>query len=97
MHRDRGVRALGEPTGGRRLTGEQNTEQEATEERDVGDALEQPVRQGRPGPSQDRGDDAPADRTTPFPYAESFGEWVSDETAEPEGRRDRREEGAPDG
>ncbi len=35
-----------------------------------------------PRPSEERGEDSSADdRTSPFPYAEKFGEWVADETA----------------
>ena len=35
-----------------------------------------------PRASEERGEDASADdRTSPFPYAEKFGEWVADEAA----------------
>ena len=46
------MRAVGEPTGSRRLTEEPNTDEDA--------------------------------RTSPFPYADDFDEWVADETAAPE-------------
>ena len=71
------MRALGEPTGSRRLTEEQNTADEPA-----------PV---RPRPPDEGGEDAAAaDRTSPFPYAEKFDEWVADETADPD-ERQRRE------
>jgi len=35
------------------------------------------------------GEDAADGRTSPFPYAENFGEWVADETAAPDGRQHR--------
>lgn len=39
-----------------------------------------------PRPSEERGEDASAgDRTSPFPYAEKFGEWVADETTTADG------------
>jgi hypothetical protein len=35
----------------------------------------------RPRPSDEVGEDAAADqRTSPFPYAERFDEWIADET-----------------
>ncbi len=50
-----------------------------------------------PRPSDEDGDDAAADeRTSPFPYAEGFDEWVADETAAPDGRLHRSEAGDPD-
>ena len=48
-----------------------------------------------PTPADPRGsdegeEDAAADeRTSPFPYAEKFDEWVADETAASDGRPDR--------
>ena len=56
------------------------------------DSPEQAVRGLRPPahPSaSDESDEDPAERkrTSPFPYAESFDEWVADETADPDGRR----------
>ena len=40
-----------------------------------------------PQPSVERGEDAAADeRTSPFPYAEKFDEWVADETAATDGQ-----------
>ena len=39
-------------------------------------------------PSDDGEEDAAADeRTSPFPYAEKFDEWVADETAASDGGR----------
>jgi hypothetical protein len=39
-----------------------------------------------PRPSEERDDDASEDaRTSPFPYAEKFGEWVADETTTADG------------
>jgi len=39
----------------------------------------------RPRPPDEVGEDAAADtRTSPFPYAERFDEWVADETAPPD-------------
>jgi len=62
-----------------------------------------PPRAGRlqppahPRPSDEDGEDAGADeRTSPFPYAEKFDEWVADETAAPDGRQHRREAGDAD-
>ncbi len=53
---------------------------------------------GHPGPSDEGGEDAAADeRTSPFPYAERFDEWVTDETAAPGGRQPRRVTGDTDG
>jgi hypothetical protein len=87
------VRALGEPTGGRRLTEEQNT---AEEPEQTGAARRNAPTLNRPSiprRSEEVGGDATADeRTSPFPYAESFDEWVADETASPEVER-RRETG----
>jgi hypothetical protein len=38
-----------------------------------------------PRPSEESGEDAAADeRTSPFPYAEKFDEWVADETVAPD-------------
>lgn len=49
-------------------------------------------------PSEERGDAAAADnRTSPFPYAENFNEWVADETAAPDGRQRRGAAGDSDG
>jgi hypothetical protein len=43
-----------------------------------------------PRPSEEHGEDAAAnERTSPFPYAENFDEWVADETAAPDGRQPR--------
>ena len=42
-----------------------------------------------PRPSEERGEDAATDeRTSPFPYAENFEEWVADETTAPGGAAD---------
>ena len=50
-----------------------------------------------PRPSDEGGEDAAADeRTSPFPYAEKFDEWVADETAASDGRQHRRETGEAD-
>jgi hypothetical protein len=56
------MRAVGEPTGSRRLTDEPDTDDDA--------------------------------RTSPFPYADDFDEWVADETAAPE-RPQRHRDTAP--
>lgn len=71
------MRALGEPAGSRRLTDEQNTGDE-------------PKQIPRP---KDAGDEhaEPDERTSPFPYAEKFDDWVADETAASEVRDDRRD------
>ncbi len=90
------MRALGEPTGSRRLTEEQNTgeEPEQTVPPPSVRRLQPPA---RPRPSDEDGEGAAADeRTSPFPYAENFGEWVADETAAPDGRQHRREAGDAD-
>ena len=42
----------------------------------------------RSRPREKHGEDASADeRTSPFPYADDFDEWVADETAAPDERR----------
>ena len=80
------MRALGEPTGSGRLTEEQNT-------------VEEPERTipppAHPRPSGEVGEDAADERTSPFPYAEKFDEWVADETAAPDAEH-RREAGDAD-
>ena len=49
-----------------------------------------------PCPSDEVGEDVAADeRTSPFPYAEKFDEWVADETAAPDAEH-RREPGDAD-
>ena len=76
---------MGEPPGSRRLTDEQNTADEP------GQTVTPP--RGRrlqatadPRAADKRDDDPAADeRTSPFPYAESFDEWVADETAAQDG------------
>jgi hypothetical protein len=81
------VRALGEPAGSRRLTEDENNVEGAEE------AVTPPVpsRHGLPTPAHPRQsdegeEDAAADeRTSPFPYAEKFDEWVADETAASDG------------
>ena len=56
-----------------------------------------PEAPAHPRPSEERGDDAAADeRTSPVPYAESFDEWVADETAAPDGRQHRSAAGDAD-
>jgi hypothetical protein len=46
-----------------------------------------------PRESEEGGEDgAPDERTSPFPYAEKFDEWVADETATPDGRQRRAAE-----
>ena len=50
-----------------------------------------------PRPSDEGEEDAAADeRTSPFPYAEKFDEWVADETAASDGRQHRRDTGSRD-
>jgi hypothetical protein len=47
-----------------------------------------------PGRSDEGGEDAAADeRTSPFPYAEKFGQWVVDETAPDERQRRSQADG----
>ena len=46
-------------------------------------------------PSDKVGEDTADERTSPFPYAESFDEWVADETAASDGEH-RRESGDGD-
>jgi hypothetical protein len=90
------VRALGEPAGSRRLTGEQNTGEEPKQTVPPPSArrLQPPA---HPRPSDEGDDDAAADeRTSPFPYAEKFDEWVADETAASDGRQPRRDRGSRD-
>jgi hypothetical protein len=75
---------VGETPGSRRLKEEQNTADEPGQRVPrprVGPV--QPLADPRPAGEGD--DDAAADeRTSPFPYAESFDEWVADETAAPD-------------
>lgn len=62
-----------------------------TEEQNTADEPGQRVPRPRVGPVQPLADPRPAgegdddaaadERTSPFPYAESFDEWVADETA----------------
>ena len=40
-----------------------------------------------PHPSNEDEDEAATEDTSPFPYAEVFGEWVADETANPNGHQ----------
>ncbi len=55
----------------------------------------QPPARSRPSDAGD--EDAAADgRTSPFPYAEKFDEWVADETAGSDGRQHRRDTGSRD-
>ena len=50
-----------------------------------------------PRPSDGGEDDLPADeRTSPFPYAEKFDDWVAAETAASDGRQHRRDTGSRD-
>ena len=50
-----------------------------------------------PRPSDEGEEDAAADeRTSPFPYAEKFDEWVADETAASDARQQRRDTGSRD-
>ena len=50
-----------------------------------GPTRRRPVRPAHARPSDDGGEDLD-ERTSPFPYAESFDEWVADETAAPDDR-----------
>ena len=70
---------------------EQNTAEEP--KRTVAPQSERdPQPPAHPRPSDEADDDAAADeRTSPFPYADNFSEWVADETATPDGRQHRRE------
>ena len=78
------MRTLGEPAGGRRLTDEQNTVDEAEQTGRPSTRRLQP-----PAPSSLSEDGAADERTSPFPYAEKFDEWVADETATPDARQRR--------
>lgn len=50
-----------------------------------------------PRPPEKRGEDATEEEhTSPFPYAENFEEWVSDETAAPDGGPHRNAAGDAD-
>ena len=66
------------------MTEEQNPveEPEQTVPRPSARRLQPPA---HPRPSGEVGEDSAAvdERTSPFPYAESFDEWVADETAAP--------------
>ena len=78
------MRALGESPGSRRLSEEQNS---AEEPKETVRERRAPARSRAP---ETRGEDASAEeRTSPFPYAEDFDQWVADETAAPDGRRHR--------
>ena len=48
-----------------------------------------------PRPSNEDEDEAANERTSPFPYAENFDEWVADETADPDQRQRPRDAGDP--
>jgi hypothetical protein len=54
---------------------DERTDQEKPEQTTPPRLAEQPAEEGD------------EDRTSPFPYAEKFDEWVADETAPPEARR----------
>ena len=87
---------MGEPTGSRRLTDEQNAVEEPEQPIPPPSAgrLQPPA---HPRSSDEDDEDAGADeRTSPFPYAERFDEWVADETAAPDGRQHRSEAGDAD-
>lgn len=58
-------------------------EQDSVEERErTAGGLQPPA---HPCPSEESGEAAAADeRTSPFPYAEKFDEWVADETVAPD-------------
>ena len=43
----------------------------------------------QPRPSEEPGEDPSDERTSPFPYADKFDEWVADETAASDGREHR--------
>ena len=74
------------------MTGEQNT---AEEPKQTARGLEPTA---HPHPSEERDEDSAAeDRTSPFPYAENFEEWVADETAARDGRQHRSAAGDADG
>jgi hypothetical protein len=82
------MRTLGEPAGSRRLTDEQNTVDEPEQTAPPSTRRRQPP--APPSPSDEVGEDGAADeRTSPFPYAEKFDEWVADETATPDARQRR--------
>ena len=90
------MRALGEATGSRRLTEKQNTEEEP-EPTGLPPSARRLQPPAHPRPSDEGGEDAAGDeRTSPFPYAEKFDEWVADETAAPDARQQRREAGSGD-
>ena len=83
---------MGETPGSRRLKEEQNTADEP------GQTVPPPHVRGQlpadPRAAGEGDDDAAPDaRTSPFPYAESFDEWVADETAAPDDPYPRRRPG----
>jgi hypothetical protein len=88
------VRALGEPTGSRRLTDEH------TAEGIDRDADPPSPRRSRPSADRKRYGDVDGrttdERTSPFPYAEDFDEWVADETAASEAPEPRGEPSGAD-
>ena len=47
----------------------------------------------RSRPTDEDGDEAATEETSPFPYAENFDEWVADETTAPGGRQRPRDAG----
>jgi hypothetical protein len=54
-------------------------------------------RTAHPRPSKEDEDEAANEDTSPFPYAESFDEWVADETTGPDGRQRSVEAHDPNG
>ena len=57
--------------------------QDHTDESQPTERLEPPA---HPRPSEERGEDSSVDdRTSPFPYAEKFDEWVADEATTADG------------
>ncbi|HEX4745520.1 MAG TPA: hypothetical protein VFU99_01450 [Gaiellaceae bacterium] len=66
---------------------------------DPGDEPPQKVRRLEPPapPAEEREDAAADERTSPFPYAEKFDEWVADETAASDGHERRGAAGDADG
>lgn len=76
------MRALGEPTGSRRLSREPTTE----EEPDEPPSARRPRRPTHARPSDDGVAEELDERTSPFPYAENFDRWVADEAAAPDDR-----------
>jgi hypothetical protein len=77
------------------MTDERNTMGEP-ERTDPPPRRRRPQPRAQPGPSDERDDAATDERTSPFPYAERFDQWVADETTAPDGQQHRQVTGDTD-